>query len=40
MQQGLVLIITGIIMTSTFLSIEIVTEIFAQEAEEDNSYSI
>ena len=39
MQKGLVFLIIGITIT-TILNIGIVTEIFAQEVEEDNSFSL
>ena len=40
MQKGLVLLMVGIMTTTLFFNIGIVTEIFAQEIEEENSFSL
>jgi hypothetical protein len=40
MQKGLVLLMVGIMTTTLFFNIGIVTKIFAQEIEEENSFSL
>jgi hypothetical protein len=40
MQKGLVLLMVGIMTTTLFFNIGIITEIFAQEIEEENSFSL
>jgi hypothetical protein len=40
MQKGLVFLMVSIMITTLFLNIGIVTETFAQEIEEENSFSL